>query len=372
MEQKTSVWIFCLALFLAAAVCQGHAAVKIFDSDEYSVDLYGFFKLDATVQDNPTNSLLAPRYALPGDGSTTSLTAMNSRFGLKFSGLKITGGWKVGGNLEFDLFDGSSRNQMKFRARHAYLTLSKGSTTFLAGQYWDLFSPIGPTTLMTNGYLWNTGNLGFRRAQIRYSVSGQGFDLALSLSDPTIAGAISTGMPLAQARLGITLGGRAKTKLGVSAAYGRDRHSAPGLETDVDILGLSLDWIVPATNNWVLKGEFGFGKNLSVFLSRADVVQNAAADEFAGMKVMSFWTEILYTAKKTSFWLGYAFENLRDDDQVTAGGLQDTSCILAGVQYHAGGKVSFGLEYTRFLSKYNQVSDKASANQFILSVIYGF
>ena len=372
MNQQKAFRICLFVLLFIGFFAQGHATVKIFTSDAYTVDLYGFFKFDGTIQDGPTNSLIAPRYAKTGEGSTTNFTAMNSRFGLKFAGLQILGNWKVAGNLEFDLFDGASRNQMKFRARHAYLTLSKGNSTFLAGQYWDLFSPIGPTTLMTNGYLWNTGNLGFRRAQMRYTLSGDGFNFSISLNDPTIPGAISTAIPITQARFGLTLGDKGKYKLGISGALGKDRHTATAIETDVDIMGVSLDWILPLADKLVLKGEFGAGKNLSVFLSRANVVEDALTHEFSGVKVVSLWAEILYKLRKTSLWLGYAFENLTDKEQLAPAALQDTSCILAGIQYHAGSKVSFGLEFTHFISKYHMVSDSAGTNQFILSMIYGF
>ncbi|MDY0296165.1 MAG: hypothetical protein RB296_02510 [Acidobacteriota bacterium] len=372
MHQK-HLLLFCLApIIFISLVSPASAAVKLVDTETYTVDLYGFFKFDATLQDNPTNSLIAPRFAVSGDQSTTGFTAMHSRFGLNIAGPQLPGDWKVKGTLELDLFDASSRNQMQFRTRHVFLTLSKGTVSILAGQFWDLFSPIGPTTMMTNGYMWNTGNLGFRRAQLRVTVAQENFNFAFSLNDPTLQGAISTGLPILQARLGLTLGDKKQYKMGLSAAYGKDRHTAFDVETDVDIVGVSLDWIIPATDNLVVQGEFGMGENLSVFLSRAGVFQDTPINTFDGVNVMSFWAEILYKLKKSSLWLGYAFENLTEDKQLGLGTLQDTSCIFSGIQYHVGGKVSFALEYTHFLSSYLQVNDKAKTNQFIFSAIYGF
>ncbi|HDP95317.1 MAG TPA: porin [Candidatus Aminicenantes bacterium] len=372
MYQKRLL-LYCLApILFISLVSPGLAAIKLVDTEMYKVDLYGFFKFDATFQDNPTNSLIAPRFAVAGSDNATGFTAMNSRFGLNIVGPKIPGDWKVKGTLELDLFDGANRNQMKFRTRHAYLTLSKGTVTVLAGQFWDLFSPLGPTTMMTNGYMWNTGNLGFRRAQLRITVTQENFNFALSLNDPTVPGAIATGMPILQARLGLTLGNKKQTKLGLSTAYGKDRHSTFGVESDVNIAGISLDWIIPATDKLIVRGEFGMGENLSVFLSRAGVFQDTPNNAFDGVKVMSFWAEILYKLKKASLWLGYAFENLTENEQLGLATLQNTNCIFSGIQYHMGGKVSFGLEYTHFMSGYLQVDDKAKTNQLILSVIYGF
>ncbi len=86
--------------------------------------------------------------------------------------------------LEWDFFDITSPNQMKLRFRQGYFTLAKNNHSLLFGQAWDLFSPLGPTTLMTNGYLWQTGNLGFRHAQVRYAYSAPRFDFAVSVNDP--------------------------------------------------------------------------------------------------------------------------------------------------------------------------------------------
>lgn len=372
-KTKLVVALFSL-LFFSITLTQGYAAIKIVDKEKCNLNLYGFFKFDATYQDNPMNSLIAPRYAKFGDGNYTNFTAMNSRFGLKLSGLEIGNGWKVKGNFEFDLFDGSSRNQMKLRTRHAYFSLSKGNSSFLAGQYWDLFSPIGPTTLMTNGYLWNVGNLGFRRAQIRYTYTYSNISFAISLNDPTSNGAIETGLPLIQARAGLKFGNNEKYKVGISGAYGKDRNTETQLvyENDVNIIGLGIDWIIPFTDCLTIKGELGIGKNLSIFLSRANVYNNTINKEFEGKKVISFWSELLYKVKKINVWLGYSFENLTDEDQLSTGSLKDTSCILSGVKYTLGKGVSFGLEYAHFLSKHLDLENKAKTNQLIFSGIYSF
>ena len=94
---------------------------------------------------------------------------------------------------------------MKFRNRLAAFTLAREETVWLFGQHWDVFSPLNPTTLMTNGNLWNTGNLGFRRAQVRYSgkAGKQGMDWAASVNDPSTGDtAPSSELPILEGRLG--------------------------------------------------------------------------------------------------------------------------------------------------------------------------
>lgn len=374
MKGTKFIVVLLFLLFFSITLTYGYAAIKIVEKEKCKVNLYGFFKFDATYQDNPMNSLIAPRYAKLGDANYTNFTAMNSRFGLKLSELEVGNGWNVKANIEFDLFDGSSRNQMKFRTRHAYISLTKKNSSFLAGQYWDLFSPIGPTTLMTNGYLWNVGNLGFRRAQICYTYTSSKVIFAISLNDPTLNGAIKTGLPLTQARAGLNFGSNGKYKIGISGAYGKERYYETQLvyENDVNIIGLGIDWIIPFTDCLTIKGEFGIGKNLSVFLSRANVYNNTINREFEGKKVISFWSELLYKVNKFNIWLGYSFENLTDENQLSTWSLKDTSCILSGVKYTLGKGVSFGLEYAHFFTKYLNLVDKAKTNQLILSAIYSF
>jgi opacity protein-like surface antigen len=55
-------------------------------------------------------------------------------------------------------------------------------------------------------------------------------------------------------------------------------------------------------------------------------------------------------------------------DQLSAGELKKTACILAGAQYAVGSGVSFGLEYAHFDSRYFQ-SEKAATNQVMFSAI---
>ena len=333
-------------------------------------NFYGFVKLDMHYQDGGMNSILAPRYAKPGGGNL-AFTTMNTRFGFKWKGSEIGKGWKIAAQLEWDLFDGASANQMKFRTRHANFTLTKGKSNFLFGQFWDVFAPLGPTTLMTNGYLWQVGNLGFRRAQIRYTYSSGKIIFAASANDPTSAGARAKKMPIMEARVGLNLGAKGKIKIGVSGAYGKETNYGAGYETDVNIMGVCLDWNIPF-GSWAFKGEFTSGKNLKNFLSRADVYNNVIAREFEAKKVNSFWAQILYKIKKYNFWAGYSFENLTEDGQFKAGDLQDASCIFAGVKLIAGGGVSIGLEYANFLSKYHLGMEDFKTNQVILSFIYGF
>jgi len=370
-----------LALLLLPAL-RSFADVSLLDTEKSKLQLYGFFKLDAVYQDAGVNGLTIPRYAVAGDGNAY-LSVTHSRFGLKYSGVPLNNGMNVSAVLEWDFLDTTSPNQMKLRFRQGYFSLQKNGHTLLFGQAWDLFSPLGPTTLMTNGYLWQTGNLGFRHAQVRYAYSAPLLDFALSLNDPASSSGWSNKMPVLQGRLGFKSGGAARVQIGVSGIYGRENAKSNFLDpkiigNKVNIDGLSLDWNFILCKHLTLKGEYVLGENLAYVSSRSAWDTDFLFQKFIAKKVSAFWSELLLAKNKWSGWLGYAFEDLRDEKHVASYGvLKTTSCLLAGVQYAVGSGVSFGLEYSHFLSEIPEYdfesnsfySKKPKTNQLIFSAI---
>jgi hypothetical protein len=357
-----------MALLLLPCL-RSFADVTLLDAEKSKLQLYGFFKLDAVYQDAGVNGLTIPRYAVAGDGNAY-LSATHSRFGFKYSGTPLNNGMNVSAVLEWDFLDTTSPNQMKPRFRQGFFSLQKNSHTLLFGQAWDLFSPLGPTTLMTNGYLWQTGNLGFRHAQVRYAFSGPRLDFAVSLNDPASSGGWKSKMPVLQSRLGLKLGAGNKFQLGLSGIYGRENteNATVAFKNKVNISGLGLDWNLVPCKHLTLKGEYALGENLAYVLSRASTYADTQLQEFAAKKVSSFWTELLLAKDKLSGWLGYAFEDLNDEGQLAANELKKTSSLLAGIQYAAGSGVSFGLEFSHLLSQHYQ-SEKIKTNQLIFSAI---
>ncbi len=357
---------------LALSVLPISADVVLMDTEKSKFSFYGFVKLDAGYQDGGVNSMTVARYATAGQGNLF-LNAANSRFGFKFSGAPLDSGLKIGGSLEFDLLDTATPNQMKIRTRQAFFSLQKGNSTFVFGQAWDVFSPLGPTTLNTNGFLWQVGNLGFRHAQVRYSLGLPRLDFSISVSDPASGNGWKSKLPVLQSRLALKLAEKGKIQLGISAAYGKEKteNTAPLYSSNVNAMGICFDWILPLVKSLTLKGEFALGENLANFLGRAGVYNNVAAMKFEAKKSNSLWAELVYVKKEWTAWAGYSFESLTTESQLTANELKDTSCILAGIQYAIGSGVTVGMEYSRFLSECMN-SAKSTTNQFMLSGIYSF
>lgn len=362
---RNSIVILAVLLLSPASIL----AIDIVNNEKGKLEFVGFLKLDMTVHNKGVNSFYAPRFAQPGSGDT-NMTAMHSRFGFKWTGAQLESGFKVGGYAEWDLFDASA-NQMKFRTRQAYLSLAKGNSTILLGQTWDVFSPLGPTTLMTNGYLWQTGNLGFRRAQVRYNGESKYVDFAFSVGDPASEAGIRSQLPLFQSRVGVRLGPSNNVRIGVSGVYSREEHKAESYQTDVDVKGLSLDWSVPFARHFEFKGELANGDNLATFLSRGGVFNDINLLRFQARNTTSSWSELLIGRGRVNGWIGYAFENLTIKRQLTGADIKDTHAILGGIQYKLSKEVSLGMEYTHFQSR-RPGSSTLNTSQVIASGTYSF
>jgi len=368
---KRSIFSALILLLVLLPGLRSYADVPLLDTEKNKLQLYGFFKLDAAYQNGGVNGLTFPRYAVTGNNNL-HLSATHSRFGFKYAGTPLSNGMNVAAVLEWDLFDPTSPNQMKLRFRQGYFTLAKKGHSLLFGQAWDLFSPLGPTTLMTNGYLWQTGNLGFRHAQIRYAYSAPRFDFAFAVSDPTSSWGSPIKLPVFQSRVGVKLGEGNKYQLGVSGIFSRNPVEISYIQyKNLDnTLGVSLDWNLAFGKLLSLKGEFARGENLAYVSSRAGFYTDLSIQQTLAKKVQDFWTELLLAKGKWSGWLGYAMEDLTDREQLGPNELKKTACALAGIQFAPGSGVSFGLEFAHFDSAYsNRLAEHVKTNQVMFSAI---
>jgi hypothetical protein len=368
---KTRLWIaaLCLALFLPMFSPRAGADITLLKTDDTTFGFYGFLKFNAVYQDHGMNSTLAGRYPLPdspeNDSGSTNLTAMDSRFGFRWTGPSLASGTQVKGTFEWDLYDTAGRNQMKLRTRLAFLELKSASYSLQAGQNWDLFAAGLPRTLLTNGFYWETGNLGFRRAQLRYTKFFTSGELAVSIGDPTTDAAIKNNMPLFSARYGMFVGPAHMGVVGLSVAYSRETTGAD----KVDIRGVGLDWNLALPHSFSLLGEFSKGQNMKIFLSRAGTYTDSHG-RLRGMDGSSGWVEILHTGDVFDVYAGYSTERLKKE-QVAPGALGDSDAVFLGVNRKLGRGVGCGWEFTRFTGDYKGLK-RAAANELMFSMMYSF
>ena len=262
--------------FFAVLVITGFA-LTVFSEESQDVKPelkpYGFIKGDmyyaiGGVQSWGHPSLTCASIATGGDTNAMSFTAQHTRFGLKGSG--ALGSVTMGGVLELDFFVVAANANAKPRMRLAYAWCNpvKG-LEIRAGQQWDLFSPLNPTTNNTNANLWYDGNYGFRRPQLTLQY---GLDLGSVMpiiqfsagetaKEDDLAGTwlgldnISQ-VPLMQGRLALAI--LKKMQIGIATAY-----AAYGTERDVSTFGFSVDANLPFHALFELVAEYAYGSNLN-------------------------------------------------------------------------------------------------------------
>ncbi len=268
-----------------------------------AVDLYGFVRVDASYDSARTTgsnyALWVDNEQMNSNDDQFGITARHSRVGLNIKGPKFGQGAfeaETSGKIEVDFDDtnSNSNNKPSPVMRHAYLVIKwpKQRFSILAGQTWDVISPLYAPTL-SYSVMWWQGNIGYRRPQVRLTKE---FVLAENEGKPSVlwkweVAAARTigrrtsftrggarpgdtgedaGSPSVQARTGITfpgIGGR-KTTVGVSGHYGQEEfdRSASGNPRHLTSWSLNADVVVPVADWLKFKGEGFYGQNLAAYL----------------------------------------------------------------------------------------------------------
>ena len=226
-----------------------------------------------------------------------ALDARTSRIGLFIDGPEIESlpGTKVRGVFEVD-FQGlcnTSRNKGGLQLRKAFVEFvnKEKQSKIVIGEDWEIISPLYPQMLayLPGGF---AGNIGYRRAQIRYE---KGHTLSCNfktlsqigladdfIGDYTTTAGVSgkpSGVPLVEARYAVSLWEQARCglpiTLGFSGHYGQDRYNfSPIAGTYLDTAeknktiktwSLNFDLDFPLNKKLRLQGEYYYGENLSTF-----------------------------------------------------------------------------------------------------------
>jgi len=354
------------------------------------VKLYGYLKTDVSRDSSRTNNgnyvLWVDSEATRRNDAESNLTAGESRLGLDFSG-PSSETLKTSAKLEFDFFGApADENKAKIQMRHAYMKLDwpEAQLSFLAGQTWDVISPLNPSTL-NYSVLWVGGNIGYRRPQVRLtkelSVTDQvklKLDGALTrtIGNEDLTGSETgedAGVPTVQGRLGATFPffGPKPTTIGVSGHTGKEEYDldATGRNTDIKSQSINLDITQPICKWITLKAELFSGKNLKSYLGGISQGINTATrrpiDSEGGWIAAS-----LGPWGKWSSAVGFGVDNV-DRDDVAAGGRTRNSCLFGNVRYDVNAHAQVGLELSRWETDYRGAGD-ADDMRVQASFIYKF
>jgi hypothetical protein len=182
------------ALCLTTALgCAGtaYAADSQSVTSKMNARLYGFVGIDTIYETTNTQGSI-PKWVAASDEDDGNfyMTARRTRLGFAFG----ADGHKdvtVDGKLEMDFYGAGAddtSNKAIPRMRHAYVQVGwkQPQVKLLVGQYWDLLSPEINRSVHFGG-LWWSGDLGFRRTQIRLTKTipfdgGSSFDAAVAIT----------------------------------------------------------------------------------------------------------------------------------------------------------------------------------------------
>jgi hypothetical protein len=334
-----------------APVVQGNVTTQSGDK----LTIYGFLRGDVIYDTQKPNNAQSPQWITSGSGDEQfSLHPRLTRLGFDLSAGR-QGPFEVSGKIELDFQGGGSESRNTPRARHLYVQLKQGQSAWLVGQTWDLVSPLYPSP-NDDTLMWNAGNTGDRRPQIRYTYTSlDGFIAAIALG---LTGAVDgkdldangtrdgeeSGMPGIQARVAYK---GANYAVGLWGAFAKEETATPvGGETDFSTSLIGVDW--QATFGKVdVQGEVWTGKNVSDL--RGGIGQGVNTTTGQEVSSTGGWIELGYKSNPNHrMAIGYTVDDPDDGDQ--AAGRTENSALYLHSKWNIGNGVEVGANYLHWLT----------------------
>lgn len=272
--------------------------------------------------------------------------------------------------------------------RHAYVEAKNDEFRLLAGQTWDVVSPLFPNSVLYSVY-WDAGNIGYRRAQFRgerYLAFSDTFMLTLqgSVNGNVIADAAPTGAfldqsgwPIVEGRAALTFGPRGKGDLpitvGISSHVGEQRCSfttAPAAQNlSSRTWSLNGDLKMPFNECWGLQGEVFMGENLSSFLG--GVGQGYNFTQRHSIYSRGGWIELYhYITTKWHSHVGYCIDDPLDRE-IPVNGRTYNQVLFGNLIYDVTKQFSLGLEVGSWRTLYQgEQAGESIRTEFMAK--YGF
>ncbi len=308
-----------------------------------TVTWYGDVRLDVIYLDSLMNDLRRPLWVAgePGpDQRTNQLVAhpMLTRLGARVDPQPWGGAVDLGGAIELDLLGGDHPSP---RLRDAYLTVGKGPIEILAGQTWDLASPLRPAADAAT-FLWDAGNLGGWRTQLRATYTRQtrrgtihAAVAAGQAGDPVGTPSTTTLRPTAQARLELE---RERVTAGIWGHAGtltdRDAYAGGGYVR------------VNASDRLHLRGEAYYGVNLTDLRGGSS---NAIGD--TDLHDRGGWAELAVDLHALdTLTVGASADDPRDGDLGSGRSLQYTAYVID--QLRPWDHITVGAELMQWTTHY--------------------
>ncbi len=315
----------------------------------FTITPYGFLNLSVaadTQRSTPGEFILYVQSPDVDESAGFSVDARTSRLGLDIVGPRIEAlSADVNGKVEFD-FQGTvngSKNKGGLQLRRAYVELvdKQHERKFLAGQDWEIISPVAPQVLnyLPLGFV---GDMQYRRAQVRFE---QGWTCSsdlhvlgqIAVCDNVLGDYVSTsgvnaatsGWPVLEARVSSAFFGEARGGLpitfGVSGHIGEQNYKFSALagvpmasttvKRAIKTWSVNFDLDAPITKTQKIQGELFTGSNLSTFCGGInqgiDLIRREGIRSTGGWLAWhSDWTE------KIDVNFGYGIDKPNEKDLV--------------------------------------------------------
>ncbi|MCE5279200.1 MAG: hypothetical protein ABFD92_17405 [Planctomycetaceae bacterium] len=362
---------------------------------KFDVQLYGYIKADASYDTSAVSNGNYARWVLPenrnDNDSQFTMTARETRLGMKITG-PSDNDIKTSGVVEVDFYGDGTENTPEPRMRHAFMVIDwpKYDFSILAGQTWDVISPLNAPTLDYT-VLWWAGNIGYRRPQIRATKivridkdTSLKFEGAVARNighsnsfAPLGDSGADSGMPVFQGRTSVSFPSLAAGKqatVGISGHYGQEEWdlNAGGDHQNVSSWSANLDVEMPLCD-WVsIKGEAFTGRNLDSFLGGIGQGIDTVATGANGISDSGGWLALSLTPwKRWQFNFGAGVDSANNSDLNSASQRTLNRVIFGNVIYAINSATSVGFEISDWVTEYrNQGS--ADALRFQTSFIYRF
>ncbi len=324
----------------------------------------------------------------------------NTRLGFDVGGpsIEFFGGAKGGGKVEIDFQNSTlnaltTENKPTVLLRHCYAEVKNDDFRLLAGQTWDVISPLNPGMLMYS-VGWDGGNIGYRRPQFRaernwafsnVSMVTTQFSINPQISSDTLAtktsGTITnapSNWPIFEGRVGWTIGQRGPGCLpivvGASGHIGEQEFDYAGTTNLNDqhrrTWSGNLDVRVPLTEQFGVQGECFIGENLASFLG--GIGQGVDPVSLDAIRDAGGWIELWYdwTARLHSR-VGYSVDDPNDNDIHYTGGRLYNQFYYGNLTFDVTKNFLLGLEVSSWKTLYlNQLPGDSVRCEFVAK--YGF